>query len=243
MAVAHPCLDASVLPPIDIDSSRKPETRDGRTQFILASWSLSPDSPGRVALGAGGRNSTAQVPLADPATGEFLRQGEELCWTVSRTASLVSTGSNLVAWTTTDPELLAELEWLGAAGKEVSVVAFFAAETFVVVQWHEGYLTDREFVIGQANLWGGYAGGTAGAWVGFKVGAMTGAAVGAWFGGAGAAPGAVVGGGIGSVAGGIGGSYAGRSAAVYGAEQWFAMEDAAQREALEEFVFVHYAAP
>ncbi len=235
-----------ILPLIEPQADKKPDPRDpGHTlpRFVLASWSISPASAGRLDFGGGGIDSTGQLPLADPATGEHLRQGEEFCWTVSRTAALVSTGSNLAAWTTTDPRLLAELEWLGAAGKEVSVIAFFAAETFVVAQWHQGYLTDREFIVGQAGLWGGYAGGSAGAWVGFKVGAMTGAAVGAWFGGAGAAPGAVIGGAIGSVAGGIGGSYAGRSAGVYGVEQWFAMEDAAQREALKEFVFVYYAAP
>ncbi len=152
--------------------------------------------------------------LRDPTTrseATLLRFGERANLATSGVATTLSGGTSLATSFTTNTQALTRLTTISRASGGVAVVTFLAAEGFIVMQYAQGHLTNRQFASGQATLAGGVGGALGGAWVGGKVGAGVGATIGVWFFGAGAGPGATVGGAIGVVVGGVVGGFTGAS--------------------------------
>ena len=126
-------------------------------------------------------------------------------------------------------------------GGRVGVAGMVLAEGFLVSQYINGNLTERQFWHGQASLGGGIVGGVACAWGGAEIGALVGAGIGSFvFPGPGTAVGAGIGAIFGSIAGGVGGGYAGSHFAGRGVESIYRLHDAEQQDRYAQFLLRHY---
>jgi hypothetical protein len=135
-------------------------------------------------------------------------------------------------------QLTALSRWAGPAGW----VALAGVEVFSVWQYWGGYVTPRQFYLGQAQFAGGLGSGLAGAWAGAIGGAVVGGAIGSFFGPPGTVVGGIIGGVVGGIGGGITGGYFGSQLAGKGAESYFEFRDAQQEGRYVQFLLDHYGA-
>ncbi len=141
--------------------------------------------------------------------GDWLRTGEHVAIVAlgggESIAGMHQMLRQIPRWTSSR-RLIAMTKW----GGRVGIAGGVLVEGFLVTQYLNGDMPERQFWRSQANMGGGLAGGAAGSFVGLKTGAVVGAGIGSFFGpGPGSAAGAALGAMVGAVGGGIGGGYAG----------------------------------
>ncbi|MFM7152452.1 MAG: hypothetical protein ACKO23_21705 [Gemmataceae bacterium] len=140
--------------------------------------------------------------------------------------------------------LVSATRWGGRLG----IAGVVLAEGFVVGQYLNGHMTERQFWRIQTRLGGGLAGGVGGGftgyWIGGGLGAGFGAVIGSVIPGPGTAAGASVGfawgSSIGGIAMGIGGSYAGSHLAGRGIDNIYLMKDTEHKEKYAQFLLGQY---
>jgi hypothetical protein len=181
--------------------------------------------------------------LIDPASrtpenySRLFRHGSEaIAGAALFTGGAISTTSSLSRQSS---RLATVSRWAGPVG----YMALAGIEGFEVWQWNAGYQTDRQFATGQAQFWGGLAGGVFVGWAGAKSGAIAGGIIGGFFGPEGIPIGVGIGFVIGGLGGGAVGGYWGSAAASRATTAFFEFKDHHQEAEFFRFVCAHYAAP
>jgi hypothetical protein len=127
--------------------------------------------------------------------------------------------------------------WAGRAGW-VGVAGSYG---FVVFQYANGTITEREFMSSTAAFGGGLVGGAGGGWAGGWIGGGVGGVVGFVIAGPPGVPvGATIGAGIGTTGGAIGGGYLGANLASNAVNNRYQLKDAGQQQEFQDWLLAYY---